>query len=217
MKTKAHQKYKLKNGTVVKGVTTIINQNLGWNKNVLIGWARKLALAGIDPYKQRDKAADIGTIAHYLIECYNNKVEPELKDYAQNDIDIAYKCFNAYKDWEKENNLVTMHTELQLVSEIWEYGGTLDWIGTLNDKLAILDYKTGDSIYPEHKIQAAAYEELYYENNKEIIDQDMDYYILHLAKDGSFAPYKMSDLDKYWQLFIHLLRIDEIGKELKTL
>jgi len=57
-KKKAHQIYKLKDGTVVKGVTTIL-ENLGWNKQVLIAWSRKTALAGIDPTKVKEEAADI--------------------------------------------------------------------------------------------------------------------------------------------------------------
>jgi hypothetical protein len=44
-KTDAHgMKYILENGKRVPGVTTIIGSNLGWNKNVLIGWARKQAV-----------------------------------------------------------------------------------------------------------------------------------------------------------------------------
>lgn len=38
-KTKAHQKYRLVDGTIVPSVTTII-QELGWNKNALVAWAR---------------------------------------------------------------------------------------------------------------------------------------------------------------------------------
>ena len=69
-KTKSHQRYRLANGDIVRGVTTIIGDNLGWNKNALIGWARKEAMAGKDPNKLRDQAADIGTITHFIIQCF---------------------------------------------------------------------------------------------------------------------------------------------------
>ena len=47
-KTKAHTAYKLKDGSRAKGVTPILN-NLGWNKNILVAWARRTALSGEDP------------------------------------------------------------------------------------------------------------------------------------------------------------------------
>lgn len=37
------------------------------------------------------------------------------------------------------------------------YAGTADLIGTVNGRLAILDIKTGRGVYPEYKLQLAAY------------------------------------------------------------
>ena len=37
------------------------------------------------------------------------------------------------------------------------YAGTADLIGTLNGRLAVLDIKTGPNVYPEYKLQLAAY------------------------------------------------------------
>ena len=45
MKSKAHQRYKLADGTQVPGVTTITGQ---LNKPALIIWANRLGLQGID-------------------------------------------------------------------------------------------------------------------------------------------------------------------------
>ena len=95
-KTRAHQRYKLENGTIVPGVTTIIGSHLGWNKNALIAWARKEALAGNDPNKVRDHAADIGTCAHYLIECYFKNTEPDMSEYSALVADKAENCFIAF-------------------------------------------------------------------------------------------------------------------------
>ena len=206
-KVKAHQKYQLADGTVVKGVTTIINKNLGWNKDVLIAWARREALAGNDPNLVRDQAANIGTITHYLIECDLKGQAPKLDDYAKADIDKAETCFLGYLDWKKAHHLETIAIEVPLVSEVYRYGGTLDWVGKINGQLAIMDYKTGTGVYDEAKIQAAAYQQLWRENN----DGEPVFWLLHLGKqDGEFAPYFWPDLSRWWQIFSHLLEIDQL-------
>jgi len=209
-KTKAHQVYKLSDGTRVKGVTTIINTNLGWNKQALIMWARKLAMAGQDPMKVRDQAADIGTVAHYLIECDLKHQTPELNQYAQCDINKAETCYLAYLEWKKAHDIEPLFIEYQLVSEKFGYGGTLDFVGNIDQKIAIMDYKTGTGVYDEAKIQAAAYQQLWEENNPADKGQ-VGYWLLHLGKeDGEFAPYQWNDLSRYWAIFYHLLEIDKL-------
>lgn len=209
-KTKAHQKYELIDGTRVKGVTTIINTNLGWNKAAFIAWARREAMAGRDPNLVRDEAANIGTITHYLIECHLKRLKPELDIYPKTDIDKAETCFLAYLDWEKAHELKTIQADgMSLVSEQYRYGGTLDWVGHINGRLAIMDYKTGTGVYDEMKIQAAAYKQLWIENNG--CKGDPVFWLLHLGKiDGEFAPYRWNDLSRYWEIFKHLLAIDQL-------
>jgi len=211
-KTKAHQKYKLADGSVVKGVTTIIKENLGWNKQALIAWARREAMAGNDPNLIRDEAASIGTITHYLIECHlKNRIwEMDLSIYPKSDIDVAETCFLAYLEWERVHDLKTLQADgTPLVSEKYRYGGTLDWIGYIDGKLAIMDYKTGTGVYDEARIQAAAYKQLWIENNGG--QGDPMFWLLHLGKkDGEFAPYQWADLSRWWSVFEHLLAIDQL-------
>lgn len=211
-KTATHQKYVHPDGTVLKGVTTIIGTNLGWNKNALIAWARREALAGRDPNLVRDKAATIGTITHYLIECDLKEITPDLSDYAKNEIDKAETCYLAYLEWKKAHHLETLQADgLPLVSTTFRFGGTLDWVGKLDGQLAIMDYKTGTGVYDEMKIQAAAYQHLWMENNGGGIPA---FWLLHLGKeDGEFAPYFWPDLSRYWEIFTHLLAINQLRTE----
>ena len=65
--TKQHTVYKTSDGERLPGVTTVINE-LGWNKNMLIAWSRREALAGNDPNKIKDEAAKPGTLTHSFIE-----------------------------------------------------------------------------------------------------------------------------------------------------
>jgi hypothetical protein len=209
MKTKAHQRYKLKNGVIVPGATTVINSNLGWNKNVLIDWAKRTAKEGKDPDKVRDKAAEIGTIAHYLCECDARRIEPDLKDYAPADVEIAETCFLGYLEWKKQHKIGEIYPETQLVSEQHRYGGTIDMLYKVDGKWILADIKTSKGVYAEAHIQLAAYYHLCKENGYDITDT----YILHFDKKGNFATHTVKKLDTYWEIFKNCLNLHRLKKE----
>lgn len=217
-RTKAHQRYRLEpteqfpKGEIVPGVTTILGGQLAWNKNILIAWARRTALAGQDPDKIRDDAADSGTCTHYLVECHIRGVEPDTSGFTQAQIDKAETGFLAFLEWEKNNKLDYKHVELRVVSEEHRYGGTIDMIVQKNGCLWMLDLKTGKSVYPEHKVQIAAYSAAYTEQEGQKIDE---HHILQLNKDdGSFQHYKLSNLQITlgWQVFKHCRKLYDLQK-----
>jgi hypothetical protein len=210
--TKAHQRYKLTDGTIVPGVTTVIGSQLGWNKNVLIAWARREALAGNDPTKVRDKAADIGTLTHYMVECHIKGTDPDLSEYSAANIDKAENGFLAFLDWEKDVKPTYLNSELGVVSEKYRYGGTVDQIVKKNGDLWLLDLKTSKGIYVDMKIQVAAYKMAYEEQTGRILSE---VHILKLGKeDGSFEHHKLSqkDIDYGWAVFQHCRRLYDIQK-----
>ena len=68
-KTKLHgQNYVLQNGNRASSVTTIINAMLGWNKNTLIAWAKRMTAQGEDADAVMREAGRIGTLPHLLIQ-----------------------------------------------------------------------------------------------------------------------------------------------------
>ena len=127
-KTKAHTRYKNDEGKVIPSVTTIIGGNLGWNKGALIGWSRKMALQGIDPNKERDEAADVGTLAHALIEEYITEkalllevISVDRDLYAPANLEMAMNAFNAFVEWEEQYKVdltdPSVQAEVRLHSE----------------------------------------------------------------------------------------------------
>ncbi|MBN2287096.1 MAG: hypothetical protein JXI43_11660 [Tissierellales bacterium] len=213
IKTRAHQRYRLQDGTIVPGVTTIINQSLGWSKDALIAWARREALAGNDPMKIRDQAADIGTLTHHLIECHIKGTEPDTTEYAPADVDKAETGFLAFLEWEDHFRVEHVRSEIQLVSERHRFGGTIDDIARNNGSLWLLDIKTSKGIYPEHKIQVAAYKRVYEEVSKERIDE---VHILQIDKEeGAFHHHRLSekDVELGWAVFLHCLGLYNLKKE----
>jgi len=66
-KTKLHgQNYVLQNGNRASSVTTIINAMLGWNKNTLIAWAKRMTAQGEDADAVMREAGRIGTDCVWL-------------------------------------------------------------------------------------------------------------------------------------------------------
>ena len=213
-KTKAHTAYKLKNGKRVKGVTTILS-NLGWNKNVLVAWARRTALAGDDPDAVLKEAGANGTLAHYLCECDIKGEEPELDDYSAEQIEKAENAFLGYLEWKKMTKPKYEAIELKMVSEKYKVGGTADFVARINNSLVLGDIKTSKGIYPEMTAQLAAYRKMYIEiQPKAKIESAM---ILKLDKNsGAFSHHFVgkSQLDWGWKVFQACMELEELHKEI---
>lgn len=209
--TSFHQSYYNSNGDKVLGATTILG-NLGWNKNVLQRWAVKQARLGIDPFKFVTEAASIGSIAHFKIECYINNWKPIFDKVSPHDLKKAEVAFKAYLKWEQEQiNLKYVKTEVQLASDMYNYGGTLDLMATIDNDLCLIDFKTSKYFYTEHYCQVAAYKELYEEHfPKEKIDKC---YILKINKEtGEFEDKKLTQykIDKGWEIFKLCLGLQDL-------
>ena len=206
MKSKAHQRYKLADGTGVPGVTTITGQ---LNKPALIIWANRLGLQGIDSSKFRDDKADIGTLAHEMILAHLSKREPETEDYSKNQIDAAENSFLSYLEWEKQHKIEPILTEFQAVSETHKYGGAFDFYGFIDEALEVVDFKTGSGIYDEMWLQVAAYGKL-------IIQPIHRYRILNIPRteDESFKEEVKTDLSLHFEAFLKLLDFYYLNKQL---
>jgi len=219
-KFSSHQRYTTSAGKIVPGATTVINL-YGDNKGALMGWMRKECLAGRDPYKVRDSAADIGTVAHALVEEHVHKAlgNPDFKaldrlEYSPMTMEVAEKAFNAYLHWERNANIEYIRAELQLVSDEHKYGGTIDIVAKLNGKITIMDLKTSKGVYPDHIIQIGAYRNLY----EEKFEERPETFILQLSKeDGLPHPHPIhADKATYaFEMFKHLLGLYYLRDKLK--
>lgn len=220
----AHKKYYNSSGDTVSSVTTIISNNLGWNKQMLIAWSKKMALTeGRDSDEVTEQAANIGTITHYLIECKIKNLVPDISQYKKEDLIIARNGYLGFCDWEafwKPSEY--KHNELELVSDKYNYGGTIDIIAAKDDQLHILDIKTSNHIHPEMVIQLAAYKNMYEEKFNTTIASCN---IIKLAKDKqqfNYFPMTPEQVASGWEVFKGLLEVQrhknilsKFGKEPK--
>ena len=194
-----HQKYFLADGTQESGGSTICK--IGEDAGGLIHWAWDLGKQGKDYRKERDNAADIGTIAHFLIECYLTNQVADLEDYSQADIDKALNCYNKFVDWWDKQDLEVVATEVQLVNEEHRYGGTIDLIAKNgNNEHILVDFKTSKKISEPYWRQCAGYAQLWNSNREDAI---VNHAIVRIGKqeEGDFEVVWKPDLTSYWNTF----------------
>jgi hypothetical protein len=210
MKAKAHVQYKNKEGKRIPGVTTITGI---LNKPALVKWANNLGLQGIDSSKYVDDKAAIGTLCHKMVEDYINGKETDFSDYTPNQKSQAENGFIKFLDWEKENDFKCLDSELQLVSEAHQYGGTCDIYAMLNGKLTLIDIKTSKACYDDQYTQVVAYQYLLIENKKDVEDTR----ILRIGRDEieGFDDIKVPAIDLHWERFKSCREIYEINKQLR--
>jgi hypothetical protein len=155
-KSKGHTIYKTKAGKRAVGVSTVVG--VMDKSRALVPWANRLGLQGIDCAKYTDEMATIGTLAHYMIECWLTGQKCALEDYTSNQIEAAKKSFFKFSEWIKAKGLKLTDfavSEGQLVSEKYEFGGTVDIMGMVNGVPTLIDIKTSKAVYSEHLTQVA--------------------------------------------------------------
>jgi len=152
----AHTVYKNKDGKIVPGVTTIIGQLA---KPALAPAANKLGLIGVDSTAYWKSLADIGSLAHEMIARHVKGEECNTDDYTKKEIDLADNCFASYLTWEDKHTIEPILSECQIVSELYQYGGTLDYFCKLDGVDTLIDFKTG-GVYNDALIQVSAYQQL---------------------------------------------------------
>lgn len=214
------KRYKVKDGTVVPGVTTIIGACYAGAKNALIHWAWKQGMDGKDYRKTRDEAAGAGTLAHTWTENYDKGeiLSPPPKDMLEDMLEKARNGHDAYVRWRESTKYEIVLLEQPLVSETYRYGGTFDRLFRLGNNFRIGDIKTTSDTYADHLIQVAAYINLVRENYPEfwpVIGADL----IRFGRSGSFhhSSYNITDLTEAWAAFKLLRQLYDLQPEIEKL
>jgi len=210
MKTKAHTRYRNKNGGIVPGVTTIVGQ---LDKPALVPWANKLGLQGVDSHKFSQELAEIGNLAHAMTTNNLRGVETDTSDYSKEQIGKAENSFISWLEWAGERKIEPICTELPLVSEEHQFGGCPDFLGKIDGVLILADYKTG-GIWREHYIQLCGYWGLLRENDYPLPKKGL---ILGIPRtpDEKFQEVYYTEFERGWQIFLHLREVYDLLKGVK--
>ena len=212
-------KYKLADGTPIKGATTVSGQNIAWGKGGLMYWANKQGLEGNSLNDARDTATVPGTIAHYLIECWLKEEEAKYEiTWSEKDIKAGKSAFDNFLRWTEQFQMEPIYIEPNLVSARYKYGGTPDVIARVMDRIALVDWKSG-KFYESGFCQLAAYTQLVQENYDLEIEE---YHILRIPRDRKRPSFHHNFWeaplpDEAWGSFERALYLSEAQKVLKQL
>lgn len=138
------------------------------------------------------RAADKGTSVHNAIE---NWIKFDIEDCPEEH--QAY--FDAFREWWEREKPVLVGSECRVYHKIMQYGGTVDLLAYIRDKLTLLDFKSTYNLYEmtcgvqlEAYLQALA-------SHGIIVEQKL---ILQLKRDGNFAEREFLAKDPVrWRVF----------------
>lgn len=157
-------------GDFVPGVTTILKCI---NKPALIQWSAGMAsdhwLAAIHEErtdfaaihkeakvahrKRTEAAGSSGNNVHAYAEAFFKKLPlPELTT------DDAKRGVEAFHKWLDAHKVVIKASERRIFSKEHFYAGTCDFVAEIDGVLGVGDIKTSSGIYPEMRLQTAAYQ-----------------------------------------------------------
>ena len=213
-KNKPHQTYRLADGTIVPGVTTVTGGQLGWSKDVLCKWNNKMGLAGVDTKTYVNEKADIGTLAHLMITNELSGVITDTDEYSKYVIGKAKNAYKSWGAWAKHKSIQPIFVEKQIVSEEYKFGGTCDIFAKVDGTLELIDLKTGSGIFDEFFIQVGGgYWLLLYESgNRPVRTRILN---IPRADDELFAEKFVSNIEICQQIFLNCLENYQYHKLLK--
>lgn len=217
------------NGEYINGVTTALGII---DKPQLMYWAVNMALEKVasawfpdrafdEIYIQnvlreakrahtvkRDKAADVGTLAHRWIESWCN-AKP-LPDPTNREVLNAVRAF---KKFIKEHDFRPIVAERPVYSKKYKYAGTLDGVAWYEGKLVISDNKTSSGIYDSMFAQMGGYHQALIEEFPNLPIEG--HLIINCTKEGDLNIGFSNNTELHRKVYLRALGLWRDYKELK--
>ncbi len=131
-----------------------------------IGFYKWLADKGWDEAEAiKNAAGDKGSKVHYAITDllkggkvaidgqYPNPTTGEPEEITKEE----YECIMSFVGWFNETKPKVIANEVVVFSEGDKYAGTIDLICKIDKQVWVIDFKTGQTVWPEYELQISAY------------------------------------------------------------
>jgi hypothetical protein len=205
-------------GERIPGVTTALRQ-WGSKTEPITWWAFRVGQQNPDaksPYGLRDAAADVGTAVH---EGDTDAAAREIlithdKLATDDQTEKAQRALGGFFQWRDMMNFEVVETEITLISETWQCGGTVDAVGKTPAGLTMIDWKTSGGVYADHLAQLSAYEAFWHEDGRERLDGGIN--VLRVdPKTGGFEHRWWETLAAWLPIFVACRELHDLDKALK--
>jgi len=121
-----------------------------------------------------------------------------LKDYPT---EREKKILMAFEDWFKAYTPSNFQPEQIVASKKFKYAGTLDFVGKIDGKVWLIDFKTSSGVRLSHKLQVLAYKQAYEESYGIKIDKVAILRLGTLHKgNGKAKEGKLKDTGAGWEI-----------------
>jgi len=212
------QPYKNSKGERLPSVTQCLSVLA---KPAVIHWAWQLGIEGLDYRKVKDDASNTGTLVHDLILNDLSGTKPDLSRWTKDQIRSTDASWIKWNEWREKHKVEPILLEAALISNEYQYGGTFDFFGRIDDEVVLADFKTSKALYVENFCQLAAYEQLVWECGKMVntAKKPLSLRVIRVGKEngGELKEYVLprEDVEKYWNMFLATKTIYEINKSAK--
>lgn len=205
------------NGQPVPGVTTILKvigkpELTGWYKKMVrdywmdainsgrTDWAKIHKESWNADKKVSSAAADIGTNVHAYAEAHFKKLPlPELLT------DEAKRAVEGFHQWLDAHKVEILASERMVMSKDHYYAGTCDFVAKIDGVISVGDIKTSSAIYPDYRLQTAAYQHALQEERGTKFD--VRWIVRFDKKTGGFEAKSFYDFDLDFEGFLAALKL----------
>lgn len=183
-----------------------------------IGFYKWLASKGWDEAERiKEEAGDRGSKVHNAIYDllkgkpikYTDKYWNETTKDFEMLTDREWECLIAFQNFWEDKKPQMIASEIVCYSEKYLYAGTIDFIGIVDGKVMLIDWKTGSKIYPDQFLQVAAYWQAENEKGK---FKPAETAVLRLGTKHTrgYEPLKKMDLKKNKEAFRTFLAVKKV-------
>ena len=170
---------------------------------------------------KKEDAADLGGLIHEWLDKFFKAIidktaipKPPINKEMKN-------ALNGFKKWISENKIKPIASEQKIYSIKENYAGTFDLLAKVNNKLTIIDFKTGNALYSDYLLQCAAYLKAKEEEEGKIFDGGVT--LIRLSKENKekeIKPFEIKqvdrkNIDELFNVFLGAKRIYEWQMKLK--
>lgn len=175
-----------------------------------IGFYKWLAEKGWDEAESaKMEAGDKGSKIHSAIELLITGASVKLDDkyfsrMSETDEELKpeeYAAIMSFKNWYDETKPKFIMQETTVISEKYNFAGTVDAVAKIGDQLYIIDWKTSQYVWPSMEAQLSAYKQALKEMGRKV--DGVKLAILQIGYRKNKKGFKFTEVeDQFEELFI---------------